>query len=188
MSLGNRVWHLWLVSLVAAAPAFAETPFPETLDAEGFQQILVKTGDVFIAGQPTESALERMRDDGVTTVISLRTDREMDNRNVVPFDEQAAVQSLGMTYVHIPLGGPNTPYTPEAVELFAAAVAASEGKTLLHCTVAWRASHMWTAYLVKHRNLPFAEAVRHGQAINLGELPLQGFLGEPLTITTERPE
>ncbi len=176
------------VCLVAATPASADTPFPEKLDAAGFQEILVKSGDVFIAGQPTQPALERMREQGVTTVINLRTHREMDNRDVVPFDEEAKVQTLGMRYVHIPLGGPDTPYTPEAVDRFAAALAASEGKTLLHCTVAWRASHMWTAYLVKHRNLPLAEAVRHGQAINFGELPLQGFMGVPLTITTDEAE
>ena len=180
--------HCLLIGLVAASTALADTPFPEVLDAEGFQQVLVQSGDVFIAGQPTEAGLKRMRDNGVTTVVSLRTDREMDDRNIVPFDERAAVQALGMKYVHIPLGGPGTPYTPEAVERFAAAVTASEGKTLLHCTVAWRASHMWTAYLVEHEDLTLDEALRHGRAINLGDLPLEGFLGTPLNFTTGKPE
>jgi protein tyrosine phosphatase (PTP) superfamily phosphohydrolase (DUF442 family) len=110
----------------------------------------------------------------------------MGDRNVVPFDEAAEVADLGLVYVHIPAGGPETPYAPEMVARFAEVLDAAEGRVLLHCTVAWRASHLYTAYLHRYRGLPMSEAVRHGRAINLGTLPLEGFLGAPVEIDMAR--
>ena len=178
----NFVTAVGLFGLLSASVCAAEIELPRSLDAEGFQEVLAVSGDVYIAGQPDEAGLARMKSLGVTTVVNLRTHRETDNRQVVPYDEQAKVAALGMAYVHIPQGGPNTPYGPQAVDRFAEAVEAAEGKVLLHCTVAWRASHLWTAYLVKHKGLDLGEAVRHGRAVNFGTLPLEGFLDESLTV------
>ncbi len=171
-------------STAAGAEAITTTPhMPVTLPADNFREVLVSVGDdLFIAGQPTEQGLKDMAAAGVRTVVNLRTDREMDDRQVVPFDEAALAKALGLTYVHIPSGGPETPYAPEMVERFADALAASEGKVLLHCTVAWRASHLYTAWLHRYRGLTLPEAIAHGQAINLGSLPLEEFLGQPLVI------
>ncbi|MFO7588384.1 MAG: sulfur transferase domain-containing protein [Gemmatimonadota bacterium] len=166
------------------AVATAE-PLPEKLEVEGFQAVLARTGDVYVSGQPSREALDWLQSRGVTTVVNLRTQPEMDDRDRVPYDEAAALDSLGIQYVHIPLGGEDAPYTPEAVERFAEAVDAAEGKVLLHCTVAWRASHMWVAYLVRHRGMALDEAIAHGEAINLGTLPIEGLLGAELTYAIE---
>jgi uncharacterized protein (TIGR01244 family) len=155
-------------------------PLPEKLEVEGFQAVLASAGDVYVGGQPSREALDWLKSEGVTTVVNLRTQPEMDNRDRVPYDEAA-----GLEYVHIPLGGEDAPYTPEALARFAEAVAASEGKVLLHCTVGWRASHMWVAYLVRHRGMELNEAVAHGEAINLGTLPIEGLLGAELTFAIE---
>lgn len=173
--------------LAFAAPAFAQgaPKFPEKLDKPGFQSVIAATGQVYVAGQPSEQALRDLQASGVKTVISLRTQREMDNRAQVPFDEAALVKDLGMSYVHVPLGGPDTPYTPEAVDRVADAIAAAGGDVLLHCTVGWRASHMWAAYLVKYKGLSEEEAIRQASAINFngytppngGPLPIDGLLG-----------
>ena len=123
---------------------------------------------------------------GVKTVINLRTQREMDNRQQVPYDEAALAKELGLNYVHIPLGGPDTPYTPEAVEKFAKAFESANSKVLLHCTVAWRASHLWGAYLIQ-QGIPIPQALDHARKINLmddhrmdgaGNHPLALFLGK----------
>jgi uncharacterized protein (TIGR01244 family) len=170
--------------LAFAAPAVAQTPikFPEKLQRADFQATIADAGPLYVAGQPSEAALREMAAQGVNTVINLRTQREMDNRQQVPYDEAALAKELGLTYVHIPLGGPDTPYTPEAVETFARAFEGANSKVLLHCTVAWRASHMWAAYLVKHKGYTPEEAKRHGAAINLGGYsqggsPIDGLLG-----------
>ncbi len=174
-------------ALLFSASAYAQTSasFPQKLDTPGFQGVIADTGNVYVAGQPTEAALRDLAAKGFTTVITLRTQQEMDNRKAVPFDEAALAKELGLTYVHVPLGGPDTPYTPEAVDKVAAAIDGSKGKVLLHCTVGWRASHMWAAYLVKDKKMSYADAVKAGEAINLNgykpanakSTPLEDLLG-----------
>ena len=173
-------------ALMFAAPAFAGEPikFPEKVQRADFQAVIADAGPLYVAGQPSEAALRDMAAKGVKTVINLRTQREMDNRQQVPYDEAAVAKELGINYVHIPLGGPDTPYTPEAVDKFAKAFEGANGKVLLHCTVAWRASHMWAAYLVKYKGYTLEEAKRHGAAINLGGYsaggsPIDSLLGTP---------
>ena len=173
----------------SASASTAGQSLPQALPNDNFRDVLVQAGDrLFIAGQPTEAGLEQMAGAGVVTVVNLRTHREMNDRNVVPFDEAARAAELDLEYVHIPSGGPQTPYAPDMVDRFAEVMATAEGKVLLHCTVAWRASHLYVAYLHEHLGLPLSEAVRHGQAINFGTLPLEGFLGTPLSIEAAAAE
>ncbi|MBI3789856.1 MAG: hypothetical protein HY275_03155 [Gemmatimonadetes bacterium] len=172
------------LALVPAALAAQQgpVPFPEKLPNIGYQSTFARVGpNLLIAGQPTDSALRALKAQGVTTVITLRTQEELDNRQLVPFEEEKLVKELGMTWVHIPVRGDSAfPYSPAAVEKFAAAMKAAKGRVLLHCTVAYRASHIYTAYLVKYRGLALDSAQVHGRAINLGGVPLEGFLGTPL--------
>lgn len=174
---------LFLALTFASVPSVAleQIEKPQKIDATGFRDVLAKTGNVYISGQPSEEGLKRMAEDGVKTVISFRTAREMDNRDIVPFDEAAKANELGMRYVHIPLGGPDTPYTPDALAAFAKVMEEENGKTLIHCTVAWRASHMWAAYLAKHKGMDINEAVEHGRAVNMTTQPIEALLGGEVT-------
>src|SRR5436190_2619672 len=163
-------------------------PDPVALDTTGmFQDKFVSVGDdMFIGGQPTEKALRELRAKGVTTIVNLRMPEEMAR---IGFDEAALAKELGMKYVHIPMrGSAENPYGPKELDTFAAAMASADGKVLLHCTVAWRASHLWAAYLIRDRKVPVAAALSHARLINLmddmrmgsGEQPLEGFLGHPV--------
>ena len=159
-------------------------PDPVNLDIAGlFQGKFASVGDdLFIAGQPTEKALRQLKAKGVTTVINLRTPEEMAQ---VGFDEAALLKELGIAYVHIPMrGSAENPYGPKQLDQFAATLASAKGKVLLHCTVAWRASHLWAAYLIRDRGVPVATAIAHTRKINLrdeapfgGQQPIEGFLG-----------
>jgi len=159
-------------------------PNPVTLDPTGlFQAKFVSVGDdMFIAGQPTETALRDLRAKGVTTIVNLRMPNEMTR---VGFDEAALAKELGMRYVHIPMiGTPANPYGPRELDAFAAAMSSADGKVLLHCTIAWRASHLWGAYLIRERHVPVADALSQARQINLmddmrmsEQQPLEGFLG-----------
>lgn len=130
-------------------------PEPVNLDpTELFQEKFVSVGDdLFIGGQPTEKALRELK-------------------------------ALGMAYVHIPMRGtPENPYGPKQLDTFAATMAAAQGKVLLHCTIAWRASHLWAAYLIRERHVPVETALAHARMINLREEapfgaqhPIEGFL------------
>jgi uncharacterized protein (TIGR01244 family) len=156
-----------------------------SLDTTGlFQAKFVSVGDdMFIAGQPTPKALRDLRAKGVTMVVNLRMPEEMAQ---VGFDEAALAKELGIKYVHIPMRGTaENPYGPKELDTFTAAMASADGKVLLHCTIAWRASHLWAAYLIRERKTPVATALSQARLINLmddmrmgvDQQPLEGFLG-----------
>lgn len=160
-------------------------PAPVELDTTGmFQAKFFKVGDdVFIGGQPTQRALRELKQQGVTTVVNLRTPEEMAR---IGFDEAALVKELGMRYVFIPMrGNAEFPYSPQSLRDFEAAMKSADGKVLLHCTIAWRASHMWAAYLIDERKVPVATALEQTRLINLmdnhrmdgDKQPLELFLG-----------
>jgi uncharacterized protein (TIGR01244 family) len=159
-------------------------PNPVALPTEGmFQAKFVSVGDdMFIGGQPTEKAVRDLRAKGVTTIVNLRMPEEMSR---VGFDEAALAKELGIKYVHIPMRGtPENPYGPKQLDTFSEAMASADGKVLLHCTVAWRASHLWAAYLIRERHVPAEAAVAQTREINLmdtmrmsDQQPLEGFLG-----------
>ena len=166
-----------------------DVPTPVVLDPKGqFQDKFAKVGDdVFISGQPTEQAFRDLAAQGVKTVVNLRTPPEMATR--VPFDEKALVEKLGMKYVYLPMrGNGEYPYSPDDLKDFGKAMKETNGKLLLHCTVAWRASHMWAAYLIQFRDLPVATALDNARKINLmddmrmeGERqPVEDLLGRSL--------
>ena len=195
LSLRPLATALLLASL--SLPALAQSvvgkgktgpaPDPVNLDITGlFQAKFASVGsDLFIGGQPTEKALRDLKAKGVTTVINLRMPEEMKQ---IGFDEAALVKELGMNYVHIPMrGSAENPYGPKQLDQFAAAIASADGKVLLHCTVAWRASHIWAAYLIRDRGVPAATAIAQTRSINLrdeapfGALqPIEGFLAKPI--------
>ena len=70
----------------------------------------------------------------------------------------------------------------------AAAMAESNGKVLLHCTVAWRASHLYAAYLIQEKHVPVEEALASARSINLMDTmriggdrqPVEDFLGRTI--------
>src|SRR6478672_5203680 len=179
-----------LVTLPASAQSVVgknktgPVPNPLNLDTTGmFQAKFVSVGDdMFIGGQPTEKALRELKAKGVTTIVNLRMPEEMTR---VGFDEAALAKDLGIKYVHIPMRGtPENPYGPKQLDTFTEAMSSADGKVLLHCTIAWRASHLWAAYLIRDRNVPVATALSQTRQINLmdemrmsDQQPLEGFLG-----------
>ena len=164
-------------------------PAPVRLDSElkGFQDRVAKVGDdLYVSGQPSEKALQELKRRGVTTIVNLRTPPEMAK---VGYDEAAAAKSLGMKYINLPVrGNEEFPYSPDTIKKFAAALKEADGGVLLHCTVGWRASHLWTAYLIQERGLSPEEAIKSGHAINLmddhhmvdGRQPVEDFLNRDL--------
>src|SRR6266446_1082906 len=200
MTRGAIITAMGLSALAVAPRAGAAQKFttpgpitaltaPVILDTTGlYLERAARVGaDIFVTGQPTERALRELREQGVTTVVNLRTPEEM-TRNV-KFDEPALVASLGMQYVYLPVrGNDQFPYSPATLAKFADAVSNAKGKVLLHCTVAWRASHLWAAYLID-RGIPVDSALANARAINLmddhrmgsnGRQPVEDFLNKSL--------
>jgi uncharacterized protein (TIGR01244 family) len=176
-----------IILILISQTAFSQdsVTFPVKLDNSGFQDVFAQTDNLYISGQPSEEAFTKLKSEGVTTVVNLRTPSEMENREYVPFDEKAVVDSLGLEYIHIPLGGTEFPYTTEALQKFADAVDKAKGKVLLHCTVGRRASNMWAAYLIQFKGFEPNKAIEYAKAINFGEWPLEGLLGKKMKIDFE---
>jgi uncharacterized protein (TIGR01244 family) len=181
-----KVASIWLAfSLTAPLVADDSTiPMPRMLETKEYRGGIAKTGDLYIAGQPmVEDALRKLKAEGVTTVINLRTREEMANRKSTPIDEEKLLQKLGIKYVHIPSGGSKNPFSPATLDAFAAAMEQSDGKVLLHCNSARRATHIWVAYLVKHKKLSLEEALIYGRAVNFGATPIEGYLDGEIDFT-----
>jgi uncharacterized protein (TIGR01244 family) len=147
---------------------------------EGMEKGLFRDGRVYVGGQPTQKSLTSLAALGVTTVVNLRTPREMADTTQVPFDEAAEAARLGMEYVAIPIGGTEFPYGPEAVEHFAQVLERRPGPVLLHCRSGVRASYLWAAYLVRFGGLGLDAAHARGRAMAIGPDPLEQLLGRPL--------
>lgn len=144
---------------------------------------LYQAGRFFFAGQPDSVTFQWLAEQGVTLVINIRTDQEMEKHNKEKFDEIALVKQLGVEYVSIPVGG-NVGYRPSHVYKLANVLRSHEGKALIHCTRAGRVSYLWVAYLIKYRGLSVEEAITIGENINFKFL-LEDLLGYSLSITSE---
>ncbi|MGQ0714646.1 MAG: beta-lactamase hydrolase domain-containing protein [Gemmatimonadaceae bacterium] len=197
----NRLLAAALATLILSSTSAAQKvtgqatipslPEPVLLDTAGMllQRYASIGDDLIMGGQPTERALREMKKQGVTTVINLRMPQEMER---IGFDEAKLVTDLGMKYVHIPMRGANDEYgySPQTLRKFANAMKAADGKVLLHCTVAWRTSHLWAAYLIQEHAVPDSVALAHTRAVNLmddhrmdpgGRQPVEMFLGRKVT-------
>ena len=137
-----------------------------------------RDGDVFISGQPTEATLEDLASKGVTTVISARTQREMDR---LDFDEREKTAALGMSFHHIPMGGDDD-YTPEQVEAFAWIVSAANGPVYVHCGSGGRARLLWMAHLVEHEGVTPEEAMERSLTVGGEPTAFEKLLGGKLRL------
>jgi len=114
---------------------------------------------VYFAGQPSEAALTDYAQQGVATVINLRTQPEMDG---LSFDEPAVTESLGMRYVHVPIGG-EPPTQDQLDRLFAELESSGEGPTLLHCASSNRVGYVWSLYRAQRHGLDPDAAIAEGK-------------------------
>ena len=83
---------------------------------------------IHTAGQPSKAQLEQLAADGVTAVINLRAEPELDT---VDFDESEVVEGAGMTYVWLPVSGPGD--LTEALVKKVDEVLGGHEKVLIHC-------------------------------------------------------
>ena len=82
---------------------------------------------LYTAGQPAQGDWQAIAARGVTTVVNLRTPKEMEGR-----DEAAEVQAAGMRYVSIPVAGADG-ITEANARLLRDALGAANGPVLVHC-------------------------------------------------------
>ncbi|MEJ6592620.1 MAG: sulfur transferase domain-containing protein [SAR86 cluster bacterium] len=174
---------LLFLGLIGCSAIAAEVPVK--LDPTDFEQVLAQSGSTLLGGQPTLKGLQRVKQAGVRAVISLRTDKEVAK---LGFDEAEQARDAGLAFYTIPLSD-DASFSPAAVQQFIDLYDQYEGAVLLHCRSGRRVSYLWTAFLVKHQGLDLATAQQHAAAINLGQSPIEGLLGQALELQySARPE
>ncbi|MDH3458864.1 MAG: sulfur transferase domain-containing protein [Gemmatimonadota bacterium] len=146
---------LFLAVLTACADRAADlvTPDPTACQVEGMRNCAV-SGDVLFGSQPSEAALDQLAAQGYTTVVTTRADGEID------WDERAKVESLGMTFVSIPMPNPVSAITDEQVARLDSVLGSGPGPVVLHCGSGNRVSGLWGAWLAEKKNVPPDEALR----------------------------
>lgn len=106
--------------------------------------IVTRDGNVWLASQPNEADLDAWAAAGAKLVINSRTPEETAS---LPFDMQAAVESRGMRYVELPIGGAygaNPVLTPQLTQL----LQSTDGPVVMHCRSGTRSAHLYAAHLI----------------------------------------
>ena len=148
-------------------------------------------GNIFLAGQPAKDDLAKWKARGVRTVINLRMPDETD------WDERAAVEALGMKYISVPFGGPDT-LTVKKMHSALRALRTGRfsdqsngdalekrkhnAKVLLHCASSNRVGAIWYAHRILHEGLEPKAALQEAKAAGLRTM---GYL-EPVEKYIER--
>lgn len=135
--------------------------------ADEFNNIF-STGDLYLAGWPTEEGLKRMAARGVKRVIALKTPEE--TLHARGYDPREAAKRLGMELIVLPVR-PDT-YSPADVEAFAKALNASDGPVLVHCGSASTCAMVWSGYLAKQPGVTAKEVMDAARAAGLLEGPM----------------
>jgi protein tyrosine phosphatase (PTP) superfamily phosphohydrolase (DUF442 family) len=97
------------------------------------------------SGQPTEEQLRAAAEEGFKTVINLATI----NPRYSLEDEMGLVQSLGMTYYHIPVEW-EQPQANDFAVFEKVMLQLPPSKTIIHCAANFRATAFYSLYAMKH--------------------------------------
>jgi len=100
--------------------------------------------------------------------------------NHLNFDQADYLKSRNIDYIHIPMGGDDG-YQPEAIERMGEKIQSTDGKVLIHCRAAGRATYAWMAYLTRYQDYSIDDAVYLGSKARF-YVPFFDLLGYPITI------
>jgi uncharacterized protein (TIGR01244 family) len=128
-----------------------------TQDIYNFRRV---NDQLITGGQPDEEQIKSAADEGVTTIINLAT---INRQSSLP-DEAGLVQSLGMTYYHIPVDWGNP--TESDFDTFEKIFKRVSGeKTLVHCAANFRVTALYSLYAMKHLGWSEAQADEYRASI-----------------------
>lgn len=116
------------------------------------------------AGQPAPEAWSSLARDGVGTVINLRPDTEMGDR-----DEAAEVAAAGLKYHSLPVAGADG-ITAENARALMSLIENAEGDVLVHCASGNRVGALLALAAVAEGGMDTEAAVAAGKAAGLGSL------------------
>ena len=129
---------------------------------------------------PTRAGYEALAAHGVTTVIDLRAEDD------IQVDE-AALQSLGITRIHLPMRDGQAPGA-DLVNTFLAAVGDSKGRAFVHCGAGvGRTGTMSAAYLVATGQATPKQALKRNLSVGPPSLEQISFSAGLTSTTMTKP-
>ena len=116
-------------------------------------------------GQPNMQQLEKLKTEGITTIINLRT---ADEYNVA--QEEAKAKELGLKYFNIPVVY-TAPKEEQATEFLKLMADTKNRPVFIHCTAAIRVGAFWLIKRVLQDGWTFENAEQEAQKVGLRNAP-----------------
>lgn len=160
----TRAYSAFLSLLIIFSACRSTRPALEPVPVEiaGMDNAAV-VGDLMIGGQPDEQSLGALAAAGYRSIVTVRGDGEID------WDEEGAVEALGMSFERIDMSNPVNEITDAQVEAFARFMEERDGPALVHCGSGNRAAGLWAVWLIEYEGIEFEEAVRFAKAAGMRE-------------------
>ena len=120
-------------------------------------------GSTYLCGQPSVEDFKLAKDKGIKVVLTLRGDGEID------WDEAAAVEALGLTYICIPFRGPDT-LTDEVFDKSRKLLVDSgkeQDSVMMHCGSANRVGAIWLVHRVLDHGIELPVAQQEAKEVGL---------------------
>ncbi|MDB5352217.1 MAG: hypothetical protein JWN86_3464 [Planctomycetota bacterium] len=123
------------------------------------------TPHLAVAGQPTESDLKTLRDQGYVGVINLRNDGEPE-QPITTKEEGELAKKLGLEYLHYGVGG--APFSRDGVEaVYDFLDRHPSEKVLVHCRSGGRAQAILLLFEARKRGWSASDAITNGRGMGL---------------------
>jgi uncharacterized protein (TIGR01244 family) len=118
------------------------------------------TEALVIGGQPTVEMLDSLASVGFEAILSTRGSGEIN------WDEAAMVDSLGMTFVEIPMEKPVGEITDQQLQQFDDFMSAGK-RSFMHCGSGNRVAALWAVWLVEYEHMDQEEAFAKAEAAGM---------------------
>ncbi|GHE30235.1 beta-lactamase hydrolase domain-containing protein [Vulcaniibacterium thermophilum] len=150
--------------LLSAMPLHAESPVdtaPRSTPADPLAAFRTPRPGLLTGGQPDATAWPALAARGVRTVINLRPEAELGER-----DEAAEVAAAGLRYVNLPIAGA-ADITPAQADALWSALQSSDGAVLVHCASGNRVGALLALAMQRHGGMTPEQALEFGRSAGL---------------------
>jgi uncharacterized protein (TIGR01244 family) len=165
----KKITSVLAIATILAAGRAAQTASPSTAqdDFSNIRNFFRVNEQICTGGQPSMENLQRMKEQGVRSVVNLRQASEYN------FEEEAAMaKKLYLRYFHIPVDKKNL--KDEQVEEFLKATSDRQNHPIfIHCTAANRVGAFWMIRRVLLDNWKVEEAEAEARKIAMHEEKLR---------------
>jgi len=110
------------------SPASSSPGFAERISLSGIRDAGKVTDQLFRGAQPALSSLPQLKTLGITAIVDLRQEAPQTREN-----ERLRAESLGLRFVHIPVGGFSNPSSAQLAKFFSLFRETPPQRIFIHC-------------------------------------------------------